>query len=145
MSSVDVVGPCYKCAHYLPFCVNSILTQRGVDGRILIVDDVSPDNTPQVAKALKAAYSRAEYARDVKILGLNGTANVGVIGWAKAVYVVLLSADEALTLGSLVGAIEVFDKHPDVGLLFGRRTVMGEVSPTDAAADAASPTYRVWE
>jgi len=145
MSSVDVVVPCYKYAHYLPFCVNSILTQRGVDVRVLIVDDVSPDNTPEVARAIAAADPRVHYVRNEKNLGLIGTANVGVIGWAKADYVVLLSADDALTPGSLARAVEVFDKHPDVGLIFGRCSLMGETSPTDAPEDAASPTYQIWE
>ena len=75
--------------------MDSILTQRGVDVRILIVDDVSPDNTPEVARALAAADSRVEYVRNEKNLGLIGTANVGIVGWAKADYVVLLSADDA--------------------------------------------------
>ena len=144
-SSVDVVVPCYKYAHYLPFCVNSILTQRGVDVRVLIVDDVSPDNTPEVAKALAAADSRIHYVRNEKNLGLIGTANVGIVGWAKADYVVLLSADDALTPGSLARAVEVFDANPDVGLIFGRCALMGEANPTETPEDAAHPTYQVWD
>ena len=49
MSSVDIVVPCYNYAHYLEFCVHSVLEQRDVDVRVLIVDDASPDNTAQVA------------------------------------------------------------------------------------------------
>ncbi len=38
MSSVDVVVPCYNYARYLRACVGSILSQRDVDVRVLIVD-----------------------------------------------------------------------------------------------------------
>jgi glycosyltransferase involved in cell wall biosynthesis len=145
MASVDVVVPCYKYAHYLPFCVNSILTQRGVDVRVLILDDVSPDNTPEVGKALAAADPRVEYRRNEKNLGLIGTANIGVIGWAKADYVVLLSADDALTPGSLARAVQVFDANPDVGLIFGRCALMAESNPTETPPDAQTATYQVWE
>jgi hypothetical protein len=145
MASVDVVVPCYRYAHYLPFCVNSILFQRGVDVRVLILDDVSPDNTPEVGKALAAADSRVEYRRNEKNLGLIGAANVGVIDWAKADYVVLLSADDALTPGSLARAVQVFEANPDVGLIFGRCALMGEASPTEMPADAETATYQVWE
>ena len=46
MSSVDVVVPCYNYANYLPHCIDSILSQRDTNVRVLILDDASPDNTP---------------------------------------------------------------------------------------------------
>ncbi|MGO7624616.1 glycosyltransferase family 2 protein, partial [Rhizobium ruizarguesonis] len=52
MHSVDVVIPCYKYAHFLEECVGSVLSQAGVDVRVLILDDCSPDNTPEVGMAL---------------------------------------------------------------------------------------------
>ena len=48
MSSVDVIVPCYRYGQYLRQCVQSVLDQRQTEVRVLIIDDQSPDNTPEV-------------------------------------------------------------------------------------------------
>src|SRR5437762_480071 len=63
MSRVDVIVPCYKYAHFLDECVTSALTQRGVEVRVLVIDDASPDNTPEVGLALARRDPRVEYRR----------------------------------------------------------------------------------
>jgi glycosyltransferase involved in cell wall biosynthesis len=63
MSRVDVVIPCYKYAHYLHGCVESVLSQEGVEVRVLILDDASPDNTPEVGEELARQDGRVEYRR----------------------------------------------------------------------------------
>jgi glycosyltransferase involved in cell wall biosynthesis len=61
---IDIVIPCYKYAHYLEQCVTSVLTQRDVEVRVLIIDDCSPDNTPEVAARLAATDRRVTYVRN---------------------------------------------------------------------------------
>ena len=48
MSSVDVVVPCYNYGRYLRACVGSILSQRDVDVRVLIIDDKSSDDSAEM-------------------------------------------------------------------------------------------------
>ncbi len=43
--------------------MESILTQEGVDVRVLILDDASPDNTPEVGAGLTHEDSRVTYVR----------------------------------------------------------------------------------
>ena len=64
LPSVDVIVPCYNYAKYLPDCVGSILAQTGVDLRVLIADDSSPDETEAVSHALMRADSRVHYRRN---------------------------------------------------------------------------------
>lgn len=138
---VDIAVPCYKYAHFLPACVDSVLSQRGVDVRVLILDDQSPDETPDVARRL-CADPRVSYQRNEKNLGLVGTANRGVIDWAEAPYTVLLSADDALAPGTLARATQTFAKHPDVGMVYG----MGLVAKSNAPQpidDAIEPTAKI--
>ena len=61
MSSVDVIEPCYRSAHFLRKCVESMLSQQGVDVRVLILDDASPDSTSEVGAALASADERVTY------------------------------------------------------------------------------------
>jgi len=86
---------------------------------VLIIDDCSPDNTPEIAKQLCAEDSRVEYRRHQVNRGHIVTYNEGLLEWAKADYCVLLSADDLLTAGALNRAAFVMDNHPDVGFVYG--------------------------
>jgi glycosyltransferase involved in cell wall biosynthesis len=118
MSSVSVFIPCYKYAHYLRGCVESCLRQEGVDVRVLILDDCSPDNTPEVARQLMAEDPRVEYHRNPTNRGHIETYNVG-LEWAAGDYCLLLSADDMLTPGALARAARVMGEHPEVVLTYG--------------------------
>ena len=116
--SVSVIVPCYRYADVLEGCVSSILEQEGVDVRVLILDDCSPDDTPAVASRLAAADARVEYRRNEQNLGLIGTANAG-LEWADGDYVVLISADDVLVPGALARATTVMEANPKVGMVYG--------------------------
>lgn len=118
MGSVSVIIPCYNYAHFLPECVESVLSQNGVDVRVLIIDDSSTDNTPEVAVNLVGGNSNAEYRRHEKNLGHIATYNEG-LAWASADYTILLSADDMLTPGALMRSVQLMDAHPEVGFVCG--------------------------
>jgi glycosyltransferase involved in cell wall biosynthesis len=143
VSTVDVVVPCYNYAHYLKGCVDSLLSQRGVDVRVLIIDDASRDHTPAVAEQLAAMDQRVSYVRNQVNIGLVGTANKGVMGWATAEYVVLLSADDALTQGSLARATTLLDARPDVALFYGPALTVLDDGPELEVADPLNPGFAV--
>jgi glycosyltransferase involved in cell wall biosynthesis len=119
MTRVDVFVPCYKYGRFLPTCVESILSQRGVDVRVLILDDASPDESDTVGRALEKSDGRVEFRRHQTNLGHIATYNEG-LAWATADYVLLLSADDALTPGALARITRVMDAHPEVTLGYGR-------------------------
>ena len=119
MSRVDVIVPCYKYAQFLRECVESIQSQLLTDVRVLIIDDASPDHTPEVAAELAARDKRVEYRRHSVNHGHIATYNEG-LEWATADYVLLLSADDLLTPGALHRATRFLDAHPEVGLAYGR-------------------------
>lgn len=135
LPAVDVAVPCYNYAHYLEGCVQSVLSQRDVAVRVLIIDDQSPDDTPAIAARLTAGDSRVEYTRNENNLGLIGSANLGVMEWASADYVVLLSADDLLAPGALARATRLMNAHPDVGLAYGMALVLCDDGPPLPAYD----------
>lgn len=118
--AIAVVVPCYRYADVLKGCVDSVLAQRGVDVRVLILDDCSPDHTSVVATRLAGRDSRIEYRRNQRNRGLIGTANEG-LDWAQqhGDYTVLLSADDQLAPGSLQRATTVMERSPNVGMVYG--------------------------
>ena len=90
---------------------------------MLIIDDASPDETPEVAAALARQDKRVTYRRHEANRGHIETYNEG-IAWARADYMMLLSADDYLLPGALSRAVGLMDRHPEVGFSFGDALVL---------------------
>ena len=120
MSSVSVVIPCYNYGHFLEEAVTSVLDdQEGVDVRVLIIDDASPDDSAEMAMKIAARDPRVEVTVHASNKGNIATYNEGLLEWADADYCVLMSADDRLTPGALRRARDLLDAHPGVGFVYG--------------------------
>lgn len=126
MSSVDVVVPCFRYGHFLRECVESVLTQSGPELRVLIIDDASPDSTAEVTQELVRSDPRVEYHKHTSNEGLIVTANEG-IAWARADYMLLLSADDYLLPGAIKRSADLMDDYPSVAFTFGGAVVLDEL------------------
>jgi glycosyltransferase involved in cell wall biosynthesis len=121
MSSVSVVIPCYKYGHFLADCVRSVLDEQpGLDVRVLIIDDASPDDSARGARERAPRDPRIEVRVHERNKGHIATYNEGLLEWADGDYVTLLSADDRLVPGALVRAAALLDAHPEVGFCYGR-------------------------
>jgi glycosyltransferase involved in cell wall biosynthesis len=127
---VTVVIPCYNYGRYLPACVASVLAQEDVRVDALILNDASTDDTATVAHRLAEADGRVAVINHASNCGHISTFNEGLAA-ATGDYIVLLSADDMLTRGSLRRATAVLDAHPSVGLVYGHPRVIhtGEMTP----------------
>ena len=116
---VSVIVPCYQYAEYLPRCVESLLGQPDVDVRVLVIDDCSTDETPEVAARLAAADPRVEVRRHAANRGHIATYNEG-LSWADGDYVALVSADDIVAPGAFGRAAAIMGTHQRVGMVYGR-------------------------
>jgi glycosyltransferase involved in cell wall biosynthesis len=113
---VSFVVPCYKLAHLLPQCINSILAQSFHDIEVLIMDDSSPDNTAEVANSF--CDSRVRYVRNEANLGPLRNYNKG-INLSRGKYVWLISADDYLRQPYVLDRyVKLLEAHPQVGYTF---------------------------
>ncbi len=134
MCSVSVVIPCYKYGHFLEEAVTSVLDdQEGVDVRVLIIDDASPDDSADVAMKIAARDPRVEVAVHSANKGNIATFNEGLLEWADGDYCILMSADDRLTPGALRRAGDLLDANPEVGFVYGRSLWIMDGAPLPAA------------
>ena len=103
-------------AHLLPDCIHSILKQSFADFEILIMDDCSPDSTPEVAATF--GDPRVMHVRNEVNLGHLRNYNKG-IELARGRFVWLISADDYLRTKSILARyMKCFEKNPSVGYVF---------------------------
>jgi glycosyltransferase involved in cell wall biosynthesis len=113
---VSFVIPCYKLAHLLSECVNSILSQSYGDFEVLIMDDCSPDNTPEVAASFQDP--RVKHVRNEPNLGHLRNYNKG-ISLSRGKYVWLISADDCLRRPYVLERyVRLMESHPRLGYVF---------------------------
>ncbi len=143
ISTVDAIIPCHNYGHLLADAVRSVLAQEDVSVRVLILDDASTDSTPEVAAQLARTDPRVESRRHTMNRGHIRTYNEG-LEWVQADYVLLLSADDVLTAGSLARAVRVMQAHPDVVLTYGRDIAFSAPQPPWHDARMEPESYRIY-
>lgn len=115
---VSFVVPCYKLAHLLPDCVQSILAQTYRNFEVLIMDNCSPDNTQEVATSFHDP--RVSHIRNELNIGHLRNFNKGIT-MARGKYVWLVSADDFLLSPYLLQRfVDVMERNPHVGYVFSR-------------------------
>ncbi|MGB7727477.1 MAG: glycosyltransferase [Candidatus Acidiferrum sp.] len=115
---VTFVVPCYKYAHLLGTCVSSILVQDYSNFEVLIMDNCSPDNTPEVAQSFQDA--RVKHIRNDSNLGAEQNFNKGLT-LARGKYVWILSADDLLRGPSVLRRfVDVMEQNADLAFVFCR-------------------------
>ncbi|GAA1954036.1 hypothetical protein GCM10009776_14930 [Microbacterium deminutum] len=114
----SVIVPCHNYGHYLEEAVNSVLSQEGVEVEVIIVDDVSTDDSLAVARELAVTHPEVRVIINEHNVGHVRSFNAG---WATATgdVIVKLDADDLLAPGSLARAAALFEQRPDVGLVYG--------------------------
>lgn len=91
---VSVIIPIYKVEGYLDKCVLSVINQTYSNIEIILVDDGSPDNCPQICDKYKALDSRVVVVRK-KNGGLSDARNAG-LDVATGEYISFLDGDDTL-------------------------------------------------
>ena len=98
---VSVIVPVYNVEKYLDRCVKSLLAQSLKDIEIILVDDESPDNCPQICDSYANKYANISVIHKNN-QGLGMARNSG-IKLAKGEYVAFIDSDDYVDC-------EMFDK-----------------------------------
>lgn len=105
MSRVDVVVTAFNEQRHLSACVRSVQRQRGVNLRLIVVDDGSNDKTTELVQRIAAVDDRVHVIRHESPMGLATARNAGLAA-ATSPWVTFLDGDDFLLPGALRARIE---------------------------------------
>lgn len=114
---LSICLPAYNYAHFLPKAIESVLIQDFKDYELIILDDVSPDNTQEIAMEYAKKDPRIRYILNEKNLGAIENCNKGV-AVARGEYVAFLSADDFYLPGWLQAGVDFLESNLDVDLVY---------------------------
>ena len=103
---ISIVLPVYNGARFLRDSIDSVIAQTHQNWELLILDDCSTDETPDIAKEYQAKDSRIHYHRNEKNLKLPGNLNKG-FSLAKGDYLTWTSDDNRFRPSALARMLEV--------------------------------------
>jgi glycosyltransferase involved in cell wall biosynthesis len=138
---VSIVIPTYNYGRFLTEAVESALSQEGVEPEVIVVDDCSADDTPEICARLTASDDRVAVIRHQENKGHAVTFNDGY-AVATGELIVRLDADDVLTPGSLARAAALFDAFPRVGLVYGHPVHFAGQVPARAQLQARG--WSIW-
>lgn len=117
-TTVSIVLPTYNRAHLLPSVLETILDQDYEDFELLVVDDGSTDNTPEVIEEFQARDPRLRYVRLPENRGLGFARDEG-LKYTTAKYIALADSDDLWVPGRLREQVEILEQYPEIEILFG--------------------------
>ena len=89
---ISIIVPVYKVEKYLPRCIESILNQTYKDLELILIDDGSPDNCPQICDEYAKKDSRIVVLHQ-KNKGVSAARNAG-LNLAKGEYIGFVDPDD---------------------------------------------------
>lgn len=123
MPAVSIITPAWNAADYVEATIDSVRSQTFTDWEMIVIDDGSSDATPAIVARHAALDSRIRLARQANA-GVAAARNHGM-RLARGQYFVLLDSDDIWLPEFLAAQIEVFDRHPDTGLVTGNGFYFG--------------------
>lgn len=116
MPEFSFVVLCYNFERYIGECLRSILAQEGdVDFEVVVVDDASTDSS--VGRIREFIDERITFVPHERNVGHAGSINEA-LRLARAPLIARIDGDDRYRPGFLTEMIEIFSKHPEVGLAY---------------------------
>lgn len=111
---VSIVMPAYNEERYISTSVESVLTQTHSDFELIVIDDGSSDNTPELLDAIAREDDRVRVIHQEN-QGISPTLNCG-ISLARANWIVRMDADDIMEPRRLERQLSFIAEHPDLAV-----------------------------
>jgi glycosyltransferase involved in cell wall biosynthesis len=143
---VSVVIPTYNYAKFIAETIESVLNQTYTSYEIIVIDDGSTDNTPEVLEPYQE-FIRYIYQENQSI---SAARNHGIL-LAKGEFIIFLDADDFFLPQILEKEVAVFDAQPDLGIVISGWHIVNEegkvissIKMWDTLAQLDAATWVSW-
>src|SRR5215469_11490611 len=120
---VSVVIGAYNGERFLRPAIESILNQTFRDFELIVIDDCSTDNSPQILREF--TDERMRLIRNERNLGIAGTTNKGIAA-ARGEYIALQDHDDLSWPTRFECQVAFLDSHPQAGMVGSSCNVIDE-------------------
>jgi glycosyltransferase involved in cell wall biosynthesis len=114
---VSVVIPCYRGARYLPFAIESCLSQTYERMEVIVVDDASPDDCAAIAQRYAASDDRVRVIERADNGGVSEAFNTGFDA-SRGQYLTRLAQDDVFREDATECMVSFLEAHPGVALTY---------------------------
>ncbi|MDT2767632.1 glycosyltransferase [Globicatella sulfidifaciens] len=125
----SIIVPIYKVEKYINKCVDSLINQTYKNIEIILVDDESPDNCPQICDT---------YAKDNKNVRVFHKPNGGLsdarnFGLSKAIgeYIIFVDSDDFIEIDSCEKFNKLIGDARDVDIIASNSIRFGDTTPSN--------------
>ena len=112
---LSIIVPVYKTEQYLDACVKSIQAQTMQEWEMILVDDGSPDRSPEMCDKYAATDSRIRVIHQANG-GLSKARNSG-ISVAQGKYIAFVDSDDDIAPDTYEGNIAFMEAHSEVDVV----------------------------
>jgi len=112
---ISVIIPVYKVEKYLKQCVDSVLNQTYHNIEVILVDDGSPDECPNICNSYMVEDCRVKVVH--KKNGGQSSARKAGMELVSGQYVMFVDGDDWLELDTLELCLAEIEKNPDIGCI----------------------------
>lgn len=119
---ISIIVPIYKVEPYLRQCINSIVNQTYTNMEIILVDDGSPDDCPQICDEYAAKDKRIVVIHK-KNGGLSDARNAG-LDICKGEYIYFLDSDDYIGNNTISVLYQQLEKNKQCAIAIGYFTAL---------------------
>ncbi len=112
---LSIIIPVYRVRHTLRRCIDSVLAQDFTDWDLWLIDDGSPDISPQICDEYAARDKRIHVVHQENA-GLGAARNAG-LKRAAGEYVTFIDSDDHIAPGTYSALMQTLAAHPEYDLL----------------------------
>lgn len=101
--TISIIIPAYNCEKYIEKCLNSVISQKGAELDIIVINDASTDGTAKILEKYKDTVRVETFAEN---RGVSAARNKG-IEMIRGDYVMFLDGDDYLADGTISRLVSV--------------------------------------
>lgn len=116
--SISVIVPNYNHGKYLPDCLHAIYKQKKQPDEVIVVDDLSTDNSLEILDDFQSRYPNLKIVKNQSRKGPFDSINQE-ISKTKGDFLAFCAADDLVLPDFFADATTFFSKYPNAGLCTG--------------------------